>query len=142
MVTGMTSDNNDNLRKPDNALNVLGEPLESCCFAPRTGFYRDGFCRTGRLDEGRHVIFAEMTDACLQFTLARGNDLITPRPEFDFPGLRAGDRWCLCALRWREAHEEGYAPPVVLASCDARALDYVTFSTLLANASNQPRDRA
>ena len=128
----MDDSNNDNARKAEPARNVLGGVLEPCCFAPRTGFHRDGFCRTGHLDEGRHVICAEMTDVFLQYTLARANDLITPRPEYDFPGLKAGDRWCVCALRWREAYEAGVAPPTVLASCDARALDYVVLDALRA----------
>ena len=136
VLADMSNDNLESGNEPSNAHNVLGEPLEACCISPRTGFYRDGLCRTGPLDEGRHVICSEMTDACLQFTLSRGNDLITPRPEYNFPGLRAGDRWCLCALRWREAFAAGLAPPVVLASCDARALDYVELDTLLAHASS------
>lgn len=111
-------------------LNVLGSPLEACCFVPKTGFYRDGFCRTDQHDHGRHVICAELTDAFLEFTLSRGNDLITPRPEFDFPGLKAGDRWCLCALRWKEAYEADVAPPVLLASCHGKSLDYVTLEAL------------
>lgn len=115
-------------------LNVLGSPLEPCCFAPKTGFYRDGYCRTDAHDHGRHVICAELTDAFLQFTREQGNDLITPRPEFDFPGLKAGDRWCLCVLRWKEAFEAGIAPPVLLASCHAKALDYVPLEALKAHA--------
>mgnify|MGYP005850255641 FL=1 len=130
----MSNDNPTTAGMAADARNVLGGPLEPCCFAPRTGFYRDGLCRTGSLDEGRHVICAELTDAFLQFSLARGNDLITPRPEYDFPGLKAGDRWCLCALRWREALEAGVAPPVVLASCDASALKYAELDTLQASA--------
>ncbi|MGY6550290.1 MAG: DUF2237 family protein [Erythrobacter sp.] len=133
-VAAMSKGNNDIPQGGGGARNVLGDALEPCCFAPRTGFYRDGFCRTGDSDAGRHVICAEMTDAFLEFTRMRGNDLVTPRPEYDFPGLRAGDRWCLCALRWREACEAGCAPPVVLASCDVRALDYVALDTLLAHA--------
>ena len=115
-------------------LNVLGQPLEPCCFQPRTGFFRDGFCRTNEQDRGSHVICAEMTEAFLQFSLSRGNDLITPHPEFDFPGLKAGDRWCLCALRWKEAWEAGIAPRVILASCHQRALSYVPLEVLQAHA--------
>ncbi len=133
MVTRMDDGNNHDTRKANPARNVLGGVLELCCSARLTGFYRDGFCRTGHLDEGRHVVCAEMTDAFLQYTLTRGNDLITPRPEYDFPGLKAGDRWCLCALRWHEAYDGGVAPPVVLASCDARALDYVALDALRAH---------
>jgi uncharacterized protein (DUF2237 family) len=114
--------------------NVLGGDLKSCCTDPVTGFYRDGACRTGPEDSGRHVICAEMTDEFLKYTFSRGNDLMTPRPEFNFPGLRAGDRWCLCALRWREALEAGKAPPVVLEATHERALQYVDLEHLKANA--------
>jgi len=110
--------------------NVLGGALRACCLAPATGFFRDGLCRTDARDRGRHVICAQMTEAFLAFTRARGNDLSTPRPEFAFPGLNPGDRWCLCALRWREALEADVAPPVILEACDAHALDYVPLETL------------
>ena len=103
-------------------LNVLGEPLEACCYAPKTGFFRDGFCRTDKHDRGRHVICAQMTANFLAFTKEQGNDLSTPRPEFDFPGLEPGDRWCLCASRWREAAEAGCAPPVDLPATHEDAL--------------------
>ena len=93
------------------ALNVFGELLGCCCTNPLTGFYRDGHCRTGPQDHGRHLVCAEVTDAFLAFSRSRGNDLSTPRPEYEFPGLKDGDRWCLCALRWREAYEAGCAPP-------------------------------
>lgn len=106
--------------------NVLGQPLETCCTSPRTGFYRDGVCRTGPADTGRHVVCAVVTEAFLSFTKSRGNDLVTPMPAYDFPGLRPGDRWCLCALRWKEALEAGVAPPVVLESTHDSALRYVT----------------
>lgn len=119
----------------DGPRNVLGEPLASCCAAPRTGFFRDGFCRTSAEDVGTHVICAVVTDAFLRFTLARGNDLSTPRPEFDFPGLREGDGWCLCALRWVEALEVGVAPPVRLSATHARALDFVPLEVLRAHAA-------
>lgn len=114
--------------------NVLGGPLALCCSAPRTGFFRDGFCRTSAQDVGTHVICAVVTDEFLRFTLARGNDLSTPRPEFDFPGLRAGDGWCLCALRWAEALQAGVAPPVRLEATDARALAFVPLEVLRAHA--------
>ncbi len=114
--------------------NVLGGDLEACCFEPRTGFYRDGFCKTGPEDGGRHVICARMTDEFLRYTFSRGNDLMTPRPEFHFPGLRAGDQWCLCALRWREALEAGKAPPVILEATHERALQYVRLEDLEAHA--------
>jgi uncharacterized protein (DUF2237 family) len=110
--------------------NVLGGELESCCTAPLTGFYRDGLCRTGPKDVGSHVVCAEVTEEFLVFTRSRGNDLSTPRPEFDFPGLKAGDRWCLCALRWREALDAGVAPPVLLESCNSAALRFVAIEDL------------
>jgi len=105
--------------------NILGGPLACCCKKPLTGYYRDGYCRTDDQDQGRHVVCAVMTEAFLAFTLSRGNDLITPRPEFQFPGLKPGDRWCVCALRWREAHDVNLAPPVVLAATNERVLHYL-----------------
>lgn len=110
--------------------NVLGNPLEPCCYAPKTGFFRDGYCRTDDLDHGRHIICSEMTAEFLQFTKNRGNDLSTPRPEYEFPGLKVGDRWCLCALRWKEAWEEGVAPPVILEACEETALKVVPLEVL------------
>ncbi|WP_266367959.1 DUF2237 family protein [Tellurirhabdus rosea] len=110
--------------------NVLGQTLTCCCTNPLTGYFRDGYCRTDESDSGRHVICAIMTRSFLQFTLSRGNDLVTPRPEFRFPGLKPGDRWCLCALRWREAFEAGVAPPVLLSCTHERALQYVTLEML------------
>jgi uncharacterized protein len=95
-----------------------------------TGFYRDGFCHTDEHDQGRHVVCAIMTEAFLHFTHSRGNDLITPRPEYRFPGLKPGDRWCLCALRWKEAYDAGVAPPVLLACTHERALSYVKLKSL------------
>ncbi len=115
-------------------LNVLGTPLKSCCTSPKTGYYRDGFCRTDEQDKGRHVICAQMTDEYLQFSRARGNDLITPRKEWKFPGLKAGDCWCLCALRWKEAFDAGCAPPVNLEATHQVALEYVDLDDLLAHA--------
>ncbi|MAD73653.1 MAG: hypothetical protein CML20_02415 [Rheinheimera sp.] len=111
-------------------LNVLGQPLQPCCFSPVTGFFRDGYCRTNIQDSGSHVICARLTDAFLQYTLAQGNDLITAKPEWDFPGLKAGDHWCLCAMRWQEAEAAGVAPPVKLSACHAKALEYVALSLL------------
>ncbi len=112
------------------AKNVLGSDLEICCTAPMTGFYRDGSCRTGGGDMGAHVVCAQMTDEFLQFTRLRGNDLSTPMPAFRFPGLKAGDRWCLCASRWKEALDAGAAPPVVLESTHISALEYVSLDEL------------
>jgi len=96
------------------ARNVLGGELESCSLDPVTGFYRNGCCETGPEDVGQHTVCAVMTEAFLAFSMAVGNDLSTPRPEYGFPGLRAGDRWCLCAPRWKEAFDAGAAPQVVL----------------------------
>ena len=110
--------------------NVFGGKLETCCAKPMTGFYRDGCCRTGPEDSGLHVICAEMTEEFLDFSKSRGNDLTVPNPEFEFPGLKAGDRWCLCALRWKEALEAGAAPPVVLASTHESALKVVPIKDL------------
>ncbi|MEM9861455.1 MAG: DUF2237 domain-containing protein [Myxococcota bacterium] len=116
------------------ARNVLGSALGVCSNAPLTGFRRSGRCETGAADRGVHVVCAEMTDAFLEFTAGRGNDLSTPRPEFRFPGLRAGDRWCLCASRWVEAEERGVAPPVVLTATDEVALRYAERGVYEANA--------
>ncbi len=113
-------------------LNVLGEPLADCSHDPLTGFFRDGCCRTGPQDRGLHVVCARLSDGFLQFSLARGNDLITPRPEFGFPGLADGDRWCLCAARWLEAFQAGpeHTPPVFLAATHQRALAIVPLDAL------------
>ncbi|MEH2162050.1 MAG: DUF2237 domain-containing protein [Nostoc sp.] len=112
------------------AKNVIGGDLESCCTSPVTGFYRDGFCRTGGQDFGSHVVCAEVTLEFLEFTKSRGNDLSTPAPDFNFPGLKPGDRWCLCASRWQEALEAGVAPPVMLSATHARALEAVSLDEL------------
>lgn len=111
-------------------MNVLGEPLQSCCTDPMTGYYRDGLCRTGAGDMGAHVVCAEMTADFLEFTKAQGNDLSTPMPMYRFPGLKPGDRWCLCALRWKEALDAGMAPKVALSSTHASALEYVSLNDL------------
>ena len=110
--------------------NVLGGMLQSCCHSPKTGYFRDGYCRTDNTDFGSHVICAEVTARFLEFSKSRGNDLTTPRPEYNFPGLSPGDRWCLCALRWKEAWEEGLAPAVILEACDEAALRYITLEIL------------
>ena len=116
-------------------LNVLGEPLQTCGLDPVTGFYRDGCCETGPEDRGTHVVCAVMTAEFLGFTRQRGNDLSTPRPEYRFPGLTPGDRWCLCVSRWAEALAAGVAPPVVLAATHAGALDAVSLDDLRAHAA-------
>jgi uncharacterized protein (DUF2237 family) len=112
------------------ALNVLRTTLVPCSYDPLTGYFRDGCCNTDENDHGSHVICVKVTQAFLDFSLEQGNDLIAPRPEYRFKGLKAGDRWCLCALRWREAFEAGVAPKVVLESTHERALDYVTLKQL------------
>lgn len=112
------------------ARNVLGTELETCCTSPMTGFYRDGRCNTGGGDFGAHVVCAQMTEEFLAFTKSRGNDLTTPVPAFDFPGLKPGDRWCLCASRWKEALDAGVAPPVILSATHASALEYVSLNEL------------
>lgn len=117
------------------ATNVLGGPLQCCCTDPMTGFYRDGLCRTGAGDMGAHVVCAEMTPEFLEFTKARGNDLSTPVPIYQFPGLKPGDRWCLCASRWKEAMDAGMAPNVALEATHASALEYVSLSELKAYAT-------
>jgi len=116
------------------ARNVLGEALTDCSHAPLTGFYRDGCCHTGPDDVGAHVVCAIVTDGFLAFSAERGNDLATPRPEFGFPGLSEGDRWCLCAARWQEALEAGVAPRVVLRATHERALDICRLADLKAHA--------
>lgn len=115
------------------ALNVLGGELRPCSYDPLTGFLRDGCCHTNAQDSGSHVICAKVTAAFLAFSRERGNDLSTPRPQWRFAGLKPGDRWCLCALRWKEALEAGVAPPVVLECTHERALDFVTLDDLKAN---------
>lgn len=112
------------------AKNVLGTDLQLCCTSPMTGFYRDGFCSTGGQDIGMHVVCAQVTAQFLEFTKSQGNDLSTPMPQYNFPGLRPGDRWCLCAARWQEALEAGVAPPVVLESTHARALEVCSWADL------------
>jgi len=112
------------------ARNVLGSELEVCCSNPVTGYYRDGKCNTGAGDYGAHIVCAQLTEEFLAFTKSQGNDLSTPVPEFNFPGLKPGDRWCLCASRWKEALDAGFAPPIVLQSTHASTLEYVSLSEL------------
>jgi uncharacterized protein (DUF2237 family) len=109
----------------DSSLNVFGDALETCCEDPMTGFFRDGCCNTSDADTGSHTVCVQVTQAFLEFSRFRGNDLSTPRPEFGFPGLKPGDRWCLCAARWKEAHDAGMAPRVYLRSTHQRALEIV-----------------
>ncbi|MEJ7598858.1 MAG: DUF2237 domain-containing protein [Kofleriaceae bacterium] len=117
---------------PSTQNNLLGQPLEPCSTQPITGFFRTGCCETDAQDVGRHVVCAQMTEAFLAFSASRGNDLSTPRPGF--AGLRPGDRWCLCAARWKEAFEADVAPPVVLAATHAEATEIVDRDALLAHA--------
>ncbi len=114
----------------EDAKNVLGKPLEQCSKKPLTGFYRDGYCHTCEADTANHVIAATVTEEFLIFSQFRGNDLITPNPEYNFPGLKAGDSWCLCALRWKEAYIAGVAPPVNLEATHEKALEFVPLEIL------------
>ena len=114
--------------------NVLGGPLEACGIDPLTGFFRDGSCRTGGQDLGVHAVCAVMTDEFLAFSASVGNDLSTPRPEWGFPGLQPGDRWCVCAARWQEALQADVAPPVVLEATHALALEFSSLDDLSAHA--------
>ena len=119
------------------AKNVLGGELQSCCKFPMTGFYRDGYCNTGVEDAGMHTVCIRLTDEFLKFSKAAGNDLSTPTPEFDFPGLIAGDQWCLCALRWQEAFENGAAPDVVLESTHEATLQVIRLEDLKKHAAKE-----
>lgn len=118
----------------DHPKNVFGEPLESCSLDPRTGFTRSGSCETGPEDLGSHTICVKVTREFLDFSRAKGNDLTTPVPDFGFPGLKPGDRWCLCALRWQEALQAGVAPRVMLRATHERALEAVALADLKAHA--------
>lgn len=120
------------MTKPDPAINVLGGPLEPCSTAPLTGFFRDGHCNTCAQDQGSHTVCAVMTAEFLAFSKYVGNDLTTPVPAYGFAGLRPGDRWCLCASRFLQAHEEGCAPDVHLAATHRRALEIVPLEVLKA----------
>jgi uncharacterized protein (DUF2237 family) len=111
-------------------LNVFGEPLELCCDNPITGFTRDGFCNRHPMDRALHTVCAQMTSEFLAFSKAQGNDLTTPMPEFSFPGLNEGDRWCLCAMRWVEAYEHGKAPKIYLRDSHQQILELVELEIL------------
>jgi uncharacterized protein (DUF2237 family) len=112
------------------SVNVFGEELVGCSDRPLTGFFRDGCCNTSDADSGSHTVCVEVTREFLEFSRFRGNDLSTPQPEFQFPGLKPGDRWCLCAARWLEAQQSGMAPRVVLKGTHERALEVVPFDLL------------
>jgi len=118
--------------------NVLGTDLQSCSTDPMTGFYRDGCCRTGRDDVGLHVVCIQATEEFLNFSQQVGNDLSTPIPAYQFPGVQPGDRWCLCALRWKQALEAGLAPPVVLEATHISTLEFVDLEDLEEHAIEQP----
>jgi hypothetical protein len=120
----------------DDSENVFGETLETCSDRPKTGFFRDGCCNTSAQDTGSHTVCIQVTKEFLEFSRFRGNDLSTPRPEFGFPGLKPGDRWCLCAERWREAHAAGMAPRVFLRSTHKRALDVVPLKVMKEHAAD------
>ncbi len=122
-----------------NAKNVLGEPLEPCSMQPLTGFQRDGCCNTDASDGGLHLVCAQMTQAFLEFTKAQGNDLSTPMPDYGFPGLKPGDRWCLCVDKWLEAKEAGIAPPLILRAIHQKALQHISPETLYAHALDAPK---
>lgn len=123
------------------ARNVLGSELEECSKDPLTGFYRSGCCETGSDDFGSHTVCSVMTEEFLEFTKAQGNDLSTPMPAYQFPGLKPGDRWCLCATRWKEALDTGYAPKVILAATHERALEVIELDDLIDYAVDPPADR-
>lgn len=120
--------------------NALGTELQLCSLDPKTGYLRDGHCRTRDDDLGSHVVCAQVTGEFLAFSREQGNDLITPIPAYDFPGLRDGDRWCLCAMRWHEAHEAGVAPPIFLQATHERVLKLVPLDVLLPYALDLPRN--
>ncbi|TDU66507.1 hypothetical protein EI77_03602 [Prosthecobacter fusiformis] len=114
--------------------NVLGQELQCCCRQPMTGFYRDGYCRTGAGDTGLHTVCVQVTAEFLEFSRAHGNDLSTPSLQWDFPGLQPGDRWCLCVTRWKEAFDAGVAPPVCLEATHSSAIEWVNLEDLQAHA--------
>ena len=114
--------------------NIFGEELQICCSNPMTGYFRDGSCRTITDDTGTHTVFAIMTDEFLNFSASRGNNLITPMPYYQFPGLKAGDKWCLCVSRWIEAEKEGKAPKLILEATHEKTLEYTSLDTLVKHA--------
>ena len=114
----------------EDQLNIFNEPLEACSFDPVTGFFRSGCCETSELDTGSHTVCAIMTEEFLKFSKSKGNDLSTPVPAFDFPGLNSGDRWCLCAARWHEAYEAGSAPSIIARATHRRALEIIPMEVM------------
>ncbi|MEB3104969.1 MAG: DUF2237 domain-containing protein [Cyanobacteriota bacterium] len=123
------------LASSDTPLNVLSEPLELCGCEPMTGWYRDGSCRTDRADLGRHTVCCVVNDAFLTYSKAQGNDLSTPMSAYDFPGLKPGDHWCVCAPRWLEAYEDGMAPPVRLKATEITTLEVIPLEVLRQHAA-------
>ena len=115
--------------------NVLGTDLKCCGTKPITGYYRDGFCRTDQSDQGRHVVACIVDERFLDYSQSVGNDLSSPNPMYNFPGLKPGDRWCVCALRWKEAFEDGFAPKVVLEATHEKSLDYIQLEDLISMGS-------
>ncbi|MFT5264195.1 MAG: hypothetical protein ACI8YQ_002941 [Polaribacter sp.] len=123
--------NNDTMKiVTKESRNILGEALQACCFEPATGWFRDGYCNTDMNDRGVHVVCAIMTDEFLNYSASCGNNLKTPAPNYGFPGLKAGDKWCLCLSRWKEAMEAGLAPPIVSAGTHEKALEVVSLEDL------------
>lgn len=120
--------------------NVFGEPLQMCCTNPMTGYFRDGVCRTISEDAGTHTVCAIMTNDFLVFSALQGNDLRTPMPDYEFPGLKKGDKWCLCVSRWIEAEKEGKAPKVILEATHEKTLEYTTMETLIKHAFKTKSD--
>lgn len=116
--------------KKSSQMNIHGRPLELCSQDPLTGFFRNGCCDTDNHDRGLHTVCVILTDEFLKFSLEVGNDLSTARPEFDFPGLKPGQKWCLCANRWLEAYEGGVAPPIITESTNIKTLDIIDFETI------------
>ena len=115
--------------------NVLGTDLKCCGTKPKTGYFRDGFCRTDQSDQGRHVVACIVDERFLDYSQSVGNDLSSPNPMYNFPGLKPGDRWCVCALRWKEAFENGFAPKVVLEATHEKSLDYIQLEDLISMGS-------
>lgn len=111
-------------------LNILNKPLQPCCTAPATGYFRDGFCRTANNDAGTHTVCAVVTQNFLNYSASKGNDLMTPIPQWNFPGLKPGDKWCLCISRWLEAEKAGKAPPIILEATHIKSLEYTTLKIL------------
>ncbi len=119
-------------------VNVIGTPLITCGLQPKTGYFRDGSCSTGEDDRGLHTVCAVVDEAFLAFSKSMGNDLVTPVPAYDFPGLKPGDHWCLCASRWKEAYLEGAAPPIILEATHEKTLEIIDLEVLLEYATQLP----